>query len=82
MAVSGSVNGETPESLATPAFVGFTSSVKSGRKTALTTDRKIFQSHKFRAIIVQNQISGCSSVDRTRGLGPRGSCVRVALLGP
>ena len=38
----------------------------------MTTDRKIFQSHKFRAIMVQNQISGYSAVGSALDLGSRG----------
>ena len=37
----------------------------------MTTDRKIFQSHKFRAIIDENQISGCSEGGIALDLGSR-----------
>ena len=73
MAVSGTGQGETPQSLAAPAFAGFPLAAESGTKAALTTgmttDRKIFQSHKFCAIMVQNQISGYSAVGSALDLG-------------
>ena len=73
MAVSGSGHGKTPQSLAAPAFAGFHPVAESGIKAALTTgmttDRKIFQSHKFCAIMVQNQISGYSAVGSALDLG-------------
>ena len=76
MAVSGSGHGKTPQSLAAPAFAGFHPVAESGIKAALTTgmttDRKIFQSHKFCAIMVQNQISGYSAVGSALDLGSRG----------
>ena len=37
VAVSGTEQGETPESLVTPAFVGFPPVVENGIKAALTT---------------------------------------------
>ena len=46
MAVSGTGQGETPQSLATPAFTGLSPITESGTKTVLTTgmttDRKNF----------------------------------------
>ena len=73
MAVSGIGGGETTQSLATPAFAGFPpipeNSTKAALTTGMTTDRKIFQSHKFCAIMVQNQISGYSAVGSALGLG-------------
>ncbi len=76
MAVSGTGQGETPQSLVTPAFAGFSPIAESGTKAALTTgmttDRKNFQSHKFCAIMVQNQISGYSAVGSALDLGSRG----------
>ena len=73
MAVSGSGHGKTPQSLAAPAFAGFHPVAESGIKAALTTgmttDRKFFQSHKFCAIMVQNQISGYSAVGSALDLG-------------
>ena len=76
MALSGTGRGETPQSLVTPAFAGFPPVAENGTKTALTTgmttDRKIFQSHKFCAIMVQNQISGYSAVGSALDLGSRG----------
>ena len=57
----------------TPAFAEFSPIAESGIKVALTTgmttDRKIFQSHKFCAIMVQNQISGYSAVGSALALG-------------
>ena len=76
MAVSETEQGETPQSLVTPAFAGFPLVAESGTKAALTTgmttDGKIFQSHKFCAIMVQNQISGYSAVGSALDLGSRG----------
>ena len=73
MAVSGTGQGETPQSLATPAFAGFSPIAENGIKAALTTgmttDRKISQSHDFRAIMVQNQISGYSAAGIALDLG-------------
>ena len=52
MAVSGTGQGETPQSLVTPAFAGFHPVAESGIKAALTTgmttDRKnfIFSAHR------------------------------------
>ena len=73
MAVSGTGHGETPQSLVTPVFAGLSPIAESGTKAALTTgmttDRKIFQSHKFCAIMVQNQISGYSAVGSALDLG-------------
>ena len=55
---------------------GFSTIAESGTKTPLTTwlttDRKIFQSRKFCAIMVQNQISGYSAVGSALDLGSRG----------
>jgi len=46
VALSGTWQGETPQSLATPAFAGFPPVAKNGTKAALTTgmttDRKSF----------------------------------------
>ena len=42
MALSGTGQGETPQSLATPAFAGFPPIAENGTKAVLTTDRKIF----------------------------------------
>ena len=73
MAVSGTEQGETPQSLVTPAFAGLSSVAENGTKspltTGMTTDRKIFQSRKFCAIMVQNQISGYSAVGSALDLG-------------
>ena len=76
MAVSGAGQGETPQSLATRAITGFSPVAENGTKavltTGMTTDRKIFQSRKFCAIMVQNQISGYSAVGSALDLGSRG----------
>lgn len=60
----------------TPAFAGFSpiaeSGIKSPLTTGMTTDGKIFQSHKFCTIMVQNQISGYSAVGSALDLGSRG----------
>ena len=76
MAVSGAGQGGTPQSLATPAFARFfpiaESSTKAALTTGMTTDGKISQSHKFCAIMVQNQISGYSAVGSALDLGSRG----------
>ena len=48
------------------------SGTKAALTTGMTTDRKIFQSHKFCAIMVQNQISGYSAVGSALDLGSRG----------
>ena len=73
MAVSGVGQDKTPQSLVTPAFAGLFTIVESGIKadltTGMTTDGKIFQSHKFCAIMVQNQISGYSAVGSALDLG-------------
>ena len=76
MAVSGTGQGETPQSLAARAIAGFPPVAENGIKvvltTGMTTDGKIFQSHKFCAIMVQNQISGYSAVGSALDLGSRG----------
>ena len=76
MVVSGIEQGETPQSLVMPVFAGLSPIAESGIKAALTTgmttDRKFFQSRKFCAIMVQNQISGYSAVGSALDLGSRG----------
>ena len=67
---------KSPQSLAARAIAGFPPVAENGTKavltTGMTTDRKIFQSHKFCAIMVQNQISGYSAVGSALDLGSRG----------
>ena len=62
MAVSGTEQGETPESLVTPAFVGFPPVVENGIKsvltTGLTTDRKIFDFLPRRGIMIEIEYPG------------------------
>jgi len=57
VAVSGTGQGETPESLAAPAFTGFPPIAESGTKVALTTgmttDRKIFIFTACRGIMAE-----------------------------
>ena len=57
VAVSGTGQGETPQSLAAPAFVGFPLVAESGIKAALTTgmttDRKIFDFLPRRGIMAE-----------------------------
>ena len=57
MAVSGTGQGETPQSLATPAFAGFPPVAENGIKVALTTgmttDRKVFIFTVRRGIIAE-----------------------------
>ena len=64
---------KSPECLAVRAIAGFPPVAENGIKAALTTgmttDRKIFQSRKFCAIMVQNQISGYSAVGSALDLG-------------
>ena len=55
---------------------------KLGVTTAPPTDTKILLFLSLRGIMQKNWISGCSSADRTRGLGPRGSWVWAPPLGP
>lgn len=62
VAVSGTEQGETPESLVTPAFVGFPPVVENGIKavltTGLTTDRKIFDFLPRRGIMIEIEYPG------------------------
>ena len=57
MAVSGTGQGETPESLAAPAFAGLSPVAENGTKAALTTqmttDRKIFDFLPRRGIMAE-----------------------------
>ena len=62
MAVSGTGQGETPQSLATPVFAGFPPVAESGIKAALTTgmttDRKIFDFPLRRGIMAEIEYPG------------------------
>ena len=64
MVSSNARSGESRETLAALALAGFAELTKPGKKAVLTTclptDRKNFQSREFRAIMSNNQISGCS----------------------
>ena len=66
MAVSGAEQGETPESLVTPAFVGFPLIAESGIKAALTTgmttDRKIFDFLPRRGIMAEIEYPGIAKL--------------------
>ena len=62
VAVSGTGQGETPQSLVTPAFVGFHPIAENGTKAALTTgmttDRKIFIFTVRRGIMEKTEYPG------------------------
>ena len=62
MAVSGTEQGETPQSLVTPAFAGFGPIAENGTKAALTTgmttDRKIFDFLPRRGIMAEIEYPG------------------------
>ena len=66
MAVSGTGQGETPQSLAIPAFAGFHPVAESGIKAALTTgmttDRKIFDFTALRGIMVETEYPGIAKL--------------------
>jgi hypothetical protein len=66
VAVSGTWQGETPQSLVTPAFAGFSSIVESGIKTALTTgmttDRNIFDFPSRRDIMAAIEYPGIAKL--------------------
>ena len=66
MAVSGAGWGETPQSLATPAFAGFSPIAESGTKaaltTGLTTDRKIFDFLPCRGIMAEIEYPGVAQL--------------------
>ena len=66
MAVSGTGQGKTPQNLATPAFVGFSSIAESGIKspltTGLTTDRKIFGFLPRRDIMAEIEYPGIAKL--------------------
>ena len=62
MAVSGTGQGETPQSLVTPAFAGFPPIAESGIKAALTTDRKIFDFLPRRGIMAEIEYPGIAKL--------------------
>ena len=66
MAVSGMGQGETPESLATPAFAGFHPIAENGIKafltTGMTTDRKIFDFLPRRGIMAEIEYPGVAQL--------------------
>ena len=62
MAVSGTGQGETPQSLVTPAFAGFPPIAESGIKAALTTDRKIFDFLPRRGIMTEIEYPGIAQL--------------------
>ena len=66
MALSGTGQGETPQSLVTPAFTGFPSVAESGTKAALTTgmttDRKIFDFLPRRGIMTEIEYPGVAQL--------------------
>ena len=66
MALSGTGQGETPQSLVTPAFTGFLSVAESGTKAALTTgmttDRKIFDFLPRRGIMTEIEYPGIAQL--------------------
>ena len=73
MASSKMRSDESRETLAALAFAGFEELTKPGKKAVLTTclptDRKDFQSREFRAIMSNNQITGCSGAGTAPHLG-------------
>ena len=66
MAVSGTGQGETPQSLVTPAFAGFPPIAESGTKAALTTgmttDRKNFDFPSRRGIMAEIEYPGIAKL--------------------
>ena len=66
MAVSGTGQGETTQSLATPAFAGLSPIAESGTKTVLTTgmttDRKIFIFTVLRGIMEKSKYPGIAKL--------------------
>ena len=66
MAVSGTGQGETPQSLVTPAFAGLSTIAESGIKSALTTgmttDRKIFDFLPRRGIMAEIEYPGIAKL--------------------
>ena len=66
MAVSGTAQGKTPQSLATQAFAGFPPVAENGTKAALTTqmttDRKIFDFLPRRDIMAEIEYPGIAKL--------------------
>ena len=66
MAVSGAGQGETPQSLVTPAFAGFSTIAEGGTKapltTGMTTDRKIFDFPLRRGIMAEIEYPGVAQL--------------------
>ena len=66
MAVSGTGQGETPQSLAAPAFAGFPPVAEGGTKavltTGMTTDRKIFDFLPRRGIMAEIEYPGVAKL--------------------
>ena len=66
VAVSGTGQGETPQSLVTPAFAGFSPIAENGTKSALTTgmttDRKIFIFTARRGIMAEIEYPGVAQL--------------------
>ena len=66
MAVSGTGQGEMPQSLVTPAFAGFPPIAENGIKVALTTgmttDRKIFIFTACRGIMAEIEYPGIAKL--------------------
>ena len=66
MAVSGTGHCETPQSLAAPAFAGFSPVAENGTKavltTGLTTDRKIFDFPSRRGIMAEIEYPGIAKL--------------------
>ena len=66
MVVSGTGQGETPQSLAAPAFAGFSPIAENGTKAALTTgmttDRKIFIFSARRGIMAEIEYPGIAKL--------------------
>ena len=66
MAVSGTGQGETPQSLVTPAFAGFPpiaeNSIKAALTTGMTTDRKIFIFTPRRGIMAEIEYPGVAQL--------------------
>ena len=66
VAVSGTGQGETPQSLAVPVFAGFPPIAESGIKAALTTgmttDRKIYDFLLCRGIMAETEYPGIAQL--------------------
>jgi len=66
VAVSGTGQGETPQSLVTLVFAGFSPAAESGTKavltTGMTTDRKIFDFPLCRGIMAEIEYPGIAKL--------------------